>query len=50
MLLLNLLDSKSLTMQIIQIIQNNIYQIRGLRVMLDYDLANLYEVEARVLN
>jgi ORF6N domain len=37
-------------MQIIQTIQNRIYQIRGERVMLDRDLANLYEVETKVLN
>ncbi|MCU0388252.1 MAG: ORF6N domain-containing protein, partial [Chitinophagaceae bacterium] len=37
-------------MQIIQSIQNRIYEIRGERVMLDFDLAELYEVEARVLN
>ncbi len=37
-------------MQIIQSIQNRIYLIRGERVMLDFDLASLYEVEARVLN
>jgi len=34
----------------LQIIQNKIYTIRGLRVMLDFDLAELYEVETRVLN
>lgn len=34
----------------LQIIQNKIYEIRGLRVMLDYDLAELYEVETRILN
>ena len=32
----------------LQIIQNRIYEIRGVRVMLDYDLAKLYEVENRV--
>ncbi|MGG9971041.1 ORF6N domain-containing protein [Ferruginibacter sp. SUN002] len=37
-------------MQIIQSIQNRIYEIRGERVMLDRDLAFLYEVETRVLN
>lgn len=37
-------------MEIIQSIQNRIYEIRGQRVMLDYDLAALYEVETRVLN
>lgn len=33
----------------IQIIQNKIYEIRGQRVMLDFDLAELYQVETRVL-
>lgn len=37
-------------MQKFQSIQNRIYQVRGERVMLDYDLAKLYEVETRVLN
>ena len=37
-------------MQIIQSIQNRIYKIRGERVMLDRDLAFLYEVEVRLLN
>lgn len=37
-------------MQIIQSIQNRIYEIRGERVMLDRDLATLYEVETRVFN
>lgn len=37
-------------MQVIQSIQNRIYEIRGERVMLDRDLAALYEVEIRVLN
>ncbi len=37
-------------MQIIQSIQNRIYEIRGERVMLDMDLARLYEVETKVLN
>jgi len=37
-------------MQKIQSIQNRIYSIRGERVMLDFDLAALYEVETRVLN
>ena len=31
-------------------IQNLIYEVRGLKVMLDSDLAMLYEVETRVLN
>lgn len=37
-------------MQIIQSIQNRIHTIRDERVMLDFDLAALYEVETRVLN
>ncbi|MBO9618865.1 MAG: ORF6N domain-containing protein [Niabella sp.] len=37
-------------MQIIRSIQNRIYEVRGERVMLDFDLAALYEVETRVLN
>ncbi len=37
-------------MQIIRSIQNRIYELRGNRVMLDFDLAALYEVETRVLN
>jgi ORF6N domain len=37
-------------MQIIQSIQSNIYDIRGEKVMLDYDLAILYEVETRIMN
>jgi len=37
-------------MQIIQTIQNRIYEIRGERVMLDFDLATLYEVATKVLN
>jgi ORF6N domain len=34
----------------IEAIQTKIYEIRGLKVMLDYDLAELYEVQTRVLN
>jgi hypothetical protein len=34
----------------LQVIQNKIYDIRGFKVMLDFDLATLYEVETRVLN
>lgn len=37
-------------MQIIQSVQNRIYEIRGERVMLDYDLAALYEVPTKALN
>ena len=31
------------------IIQNKIFEIRGIRVMLDFDLAELYQVETKVL-
>ena len=34
----------------IQSIQRRIYEARGQNVMLDFDLAELYEVETRVLN
>ncbi len=37
-------------MQIIRSIQNRIYEIRGDRVMLDVDLASLYEVPTKVFN
>src|SRR5665647_1105026 len=37
-------------MQVIQTIQNRIYEIRGERVMLDKDLASLYETETKSLN
>ena len=37
-------------MQIIQSIQNRIYEIRGERVMLDKDLAALYETQTKSLN
>lgn len=33
----------------LQIIQSRIYEIRGQRVMLDFDLAELYEIETRRL-
>lgn len=32
------------------IIQSKIYEIRGQKVMLDFDLAEIYQVETRVLN
>jgi hypothetical protein len=31
-------------------IQNKIYEVNGVKIMLDFDLAELYEVETRVLN
>ena len=37
-------------MRIIKSIQNRIYKVRDERVMLDFDLAFLYEVETRTLN
>ena len=32
------------------LVQNLIYEVRGKKVMLDFDLARLYQVETRVLN
>lgn len=37
-------------MQVIKSIQNRIYELRGERVMLDRDLADLYEVETKRLS
>ncbi len=37
-------------MEIIRSIQNRIYEIRGERVMLDRDLAALYEIDTKSLN
>ena len=37
-------------MNIIRSIQNRIYELRGERVMLDFDLADLYEVATKALN
>lgn len=34
----------------LQVIQNKIYEVRGAKIMLDFDLAALYEVETRVFN
>jgi phage regulator Rha-like protein len=34
----------------LQVIQQKIFEIRGQKVMLDFDLAALYEVETKVLN
>jgi len=33
----------------LQVIQNKIYELRGLKVMLDFNLAELYDVETRAL-
>jgi phage regulator Rha-like protein len=32
------------------IIQQKIYEVRGYKVMLDFDLADLYEVETKIMN
>lgn len=37
-------------MEQLQLIQSKIYDIRGQKVMLDFDLAEMYQVETRVLN
>jgi hypothetical protein len=37
-------------MQQLEVIQKKIYEVRGQKVMLDFDLAELYEVETRVFN
>jgi hypothetical protein len=34
----------------VETLQSKIYNIRGQKILLDYDLATLYEVETRVLN
>jgi len=33
----------------LQVIQSKIYDLRGMRVMLDFDLANIYKVETKYL-
>jgi len=40
---------KEKTMEL-QVIQNKIYELRGRRVMLDFDLAEMYGVETKILN
>ena len=34
----------------LQIIQNKIFEVRGQYVMLDFDLAEMYQTETKVLN
>ena len=34
----------------LQVIQSKIYELRGCKVMLDFDLATIYQVETRTLN
>ncbi|WP_301705382.1 ORF6N domain-containing protein, partial [uncultured Parabacteroides sp.] len=36
-------------MEELEIIQNKIYEIRGYKVMLDFDLAEMYQVETKRL-
>ena len=38
-----------MAIQLIQV-QDKIYEIRGVKVMLDFDLAAMYGVETKVLN
>lgn len=46
----NMTENKSQSIIPDEIVMNKIYQIRGQKVMLDNDLADLYEVETRRLN
>lgn len=34
----------------LSVIQNRIHEVRGIKVMLDFDLAELYDVQTKVLN
>ena len=34
----------------VNIIQSKIHEVRGCKVMLDFDLAEIYDVETRILN
>ena len=43
------LDLKQYMMEHLEKIQSRIYEVRGVRVMLDFDLAALYQVETKVL-
>jgi len=45
----NVTSRLNIIMQL-QVIQQKIFEIRGQKVVLDFDLAKLYEVEARILN
>lgn len=44
------MKNKNLVITPVEIIENKIYLIRGVKVMLDSDLAKLYQVETRILN
>jgi hypothetical protein len=46
---MQILHQKCFAMEL-KTIQSRIYEIRGQKVMLDFDLADLYEVETRALN
>lgn len=46
---LQIMTTSKIKMQL-QIIQQKIFEIRGQKVMLDFDLAALYEVETKVFN
>jgi hypothetical protein len=37
-------------MEISQSLQNRIYEIRGLRIILDKDLAQIYNTDTKILN
>ena len=41
--------AKAFSSMELQVIQNKIYEIRGVKVMLDFDLADMYGIETRVL-
>ena len=41
--------NKILKFMDLQVIQNKIFEVRGCRVMLDFHLAELYQVETRAL-
>src|SRR5437899_6171175 len=43
-------DEKSAALAVVEEIEGKIYLVRGQRVMLDSDLARIYQVETRVLN
>jgi hypothetical protein len=44
------LTNEDLIADLLQLIQNRIYKIRGERVILDFDLAELYAVSTKALN
>ncbi|HSZ33767.1 MAG TPA: ORF6N domain-containing protein [Puia sp.] len=44
------MTNEDLIADLLQLIQNRIYKIRGERVILDFDLAELYAVSTKALN